>query len=118
MKRASNYRIEKESLERQKQGRRYNPGVELHVGSKWWPLPCGYADDITVFEEQGGYYVLSMHSGLGYVGLTWCDDRACCGKDEPDNVFVQSEPESFFDGRDPFKMDESEVAETLAHYLP
>ena len=65
--------ITKESLEDQLKYRRFNPGLEItftdEKGEHRYKIASGYADNISVFQDNGTTLVLSHNPCLGYVGL-------------------------------------------------
>ena len=73
MRRITNYRIQKESMEAMRKGQRFHPALEISFrdrsGTHTHTLGAGYADVLYVYRQDRETYVLSINTGLGYVGL-------------------------------------------------
>ena len=73
MQEATQYTITKESLEDQLKYRRFNPGLEITFtddkGTHKHKIASGYADNISVFQDNGTTLVLSYNPRMGYAGL-------------------------------------------------
>ena len=103
MKKVTNYQISKESFETMREGKRFNPALEIRFrdrsGEHVQTLSAGYDDDRHVYREAGETYVLCLNTRLGYVGLQVFE-----GSDVAGEIFLQ----------------DGQVAETIGHldYAP
>jgi hypothetical protein len=87
MKAIHNYRLEDETFEEQFAARRHNPAQVLVVGDRRFSLGAGTSDDIHAFEHEQYIYVVSMNTGLDYVGLQiFAPDDSDAGE-----IFLQGE---------------------------
>ena len=90
MTRVKNYSITKESTDEMIAAGRFNPCLQIvfrdRHGIYRHKLSAGYADDIHVYREAGLTYVLSINSGLGYIGLETFEGSQPAG-----DIFLQEE---------------------------
>jgi len=88
MRRITNYRIQKESMEAMVKAQRYHPALEIQIrdrtGTHTHTLSAGYDDVLHVYREGQETYVLSLNPRMGYVGLQVFD-----GSDEIGGIFLQ-----------------------------
>ena len=84
-----NFKLEKESWEEMHEAGRWNPSLEVifrdKTGNHRHKIGSGYSDDIHAYREADETYILSTHSGLGYIGLD-----AFKGNERIGEVFIDS----------------------------
>jgi hypothetical protein len=90
MTRVKNYSITKESTDEMIAAGRFNPCLQIifrdRHGIHRHKLSAGYADDIHVYREAGLTCVLSINSGLGYIGLETFEGSQPAG-----DIFLQED---------------------------
>ena len=69
MRTLHHWRLVQETWNEQRDAGRFNPGLQIHIGTLHLPIGAGSSDDVHLFQEDGEYYVLSVNTGLQYVGL-------------------------------------------------
>lgn len=90
MRRISNYRIAKESMEDMIAAGRFNPCLEItfadRSGRHTHKIGAGNSDVIHVYRNAARTFVLSVNDRLGYVGLEAFD-----GAEKAGDVFLQGD---------------------------
>ncbi|MBN2059918.1 MAG: hypothetical protein JW882_05815 [Deltaproteobacteria bacterium] len=88
MRKVSNYRIGKESLDDMLNAKRFNPSLEItfrdQTGSHTHKISAGYGDEIHVYREDRETFVLSQNRRLGYIGL-----EVLKGDEKVGEIFLQ-----------------------------
>ena len=69
MRTVHNWQLVQETWKEQREARRFNPGLQIHVGTLHFPIGAGTSDHIHLFMEDGEYYVLAINTRLEYCGL-------------------------------------------------
>ena len=89
MKRAKNFKIQKESFEDMQKARRFNPCLEItfcdRSGLHTHKIGAGYQDEIHVYRYGDQNFVLSKNNRLGYIGL-----EVFSGSEKKGELFLES----------------------------
>ena len=83
-----------------------------HKGNKVM-LQAGTSDDVEVYREEGSFHVLTLNSGLGYLGLEVFQEGTLEAQGE---VFIQNSDELQM-SKDPFEYSPHYLIRTLQEYL-
>ena len=99
MRKITNYKIEKESINDMCKARRFNPCLEItfrdKTGQHTHKLSAGHSDNLFVYREWNETYILSQNNNLGYIGF-----EVFIGSEKKGDVFLQGDQVNEVLGRD------------------
>lgn len=73
------YELETETSDEQREAGRYHPASVIVWKGHRHSIGAGNADEVDIFTEAGGLFVLARNRGLNYAGLEVFRDGEKCG---------------------------------------